>query len=99
MIDYSVNNHHLDMVNLNNTYSQCVDNDAFVAKKLISKLDGSSMPGQKVMQDSNDIYQAPDGTKMFMSSGDASIMQKKVLSFQESLTKCGSTSFDDVRFI
>ena len=51
------------------------------------------------MQSSSQIQQAPDGTKMFMSSGDASIMQKKVLSLNESLAKCGSTMFNDVKFI
>ena len=51
------------------------------------------------MQSIDAIQQAPDGTKMFMSSGDASIMQKKVLSLEESLTRCGSTLLNDIKFI
>ena len=62
------------MVSLNNTYAQCVDNDMFVAKKLLNKVNGNSVQGPKLVLNEEDIAKLPDGAKFFGSSGDSNVM-------------------------
>ena len=98
-VNYDVKNTFINMVALNNTYGQCVDNDMYVAKTLIGKLTGSSSVGPKLVIDQNELDNLPDGAKFFSTAGSSSIMQKHVNSFQQSIMKYTNAGFNSLKFI
>lgn len=71
----------------------------FIAKKILSKLNGRNTLGPKIISSSAEVEKLPNGTKFFSSSGDINILQKKVASFQDTLTKCTSPEFTSVNAI
>ena len=99
MIDYSLNNSYVDSVHLNNTYGQCVDNDMFIAKRLRNTIGQAGYVGPTLATSTAQTDKLPDGAKIFSDAKDFRIMQKCVLSMQDSLHRCSSSLVSTVNFI
>lgn len=85
-INYSSLNSYINSTSLNNTYQQLVDNDQYIANRLLSMKGNAAGPIVVDQDNSTDqIYDMDNGSKFFMSYDNATVYKKTDVPLQESI--------------